>query len=112
MLKPWKHTNLHGSMARCGARFYDKMTVSESMEPSEQLQRGAGLQASSKPDFDLLLQKNAAEVLEALDTAKDGLPAQKQQKRLAIFGYNDFAKKREIEPVFIFLSKFRNPILV
>ena len=43
---------------------------------------------------------------------KEGLSSREAARRLAQYGPNEFAERKRLRPVFILLSKFRNPLLI
>ena len=63
-------------------------------------------------DLKQLAGKDAEQVFVALKTAKGGLSQQEATRRLAVYGPNEFTKKKKLQPVRIFLSKFRSPLLI
>ena len=63
-------------------------------------------------DLTALSQKPIADVLTTLDTSGKGLSPQEASKRLKQYGPNEFAGKKKLQPALIFLSKFKNPLLL
>jgi Mg2+-importing ATPase len=64
------------------------------------------------PDLKALAGKTPEELYAALKTTKDGLTPAEAAQRLREYGPNEFVAKKKLQPVFIFLSKFKNPLLI
>ncbi len=62
--------------------------------------------------LDGLAKKTSADVFAALATSEKGLSPQEAAARLKTYGLNEFAGKKKLQPLFIFLSKFRNPLQI
>ncbi|HVN26070.1 MAG TPA: magnesium-translocating P-type ATPase [Candidatus Paceibacterota bacterium] len=64
--------------------------------------------------FDLaaLAAKAPADIFAALGTSGKGLSSEAAAKRLAEYGANEFAGRKKLQPVGIFLSKFKSPLLL
>jgi len=62
--------------------------------------------------LDALAKKTAADILAALKTSEKGLSQQEASVRLKTYGINEFAGKKKLQPLLIFLSKFRNPLQI
>ena len=62
--------------------------------------------------LDGLAGKTSEEVFAALRTSAKGLSTAEAAARLKIYGLNEFAGKKHLQPLFIFLSKFRNPLQI
>ena len=62
--------------------------------------------------LDALAKKSAAEIFSALHTSAKGLSQQEAAARLKTYGLNEFAGRKKLQPVLIFLSKFRNPLQI
>ena len=60
----------------------------------------------------VLAAKKIDDVLAALKTSAKGLTQAQAAERLKIYGLNEFAGKKKLRPLFIFFSKFRNPLLL
>ena len=63
-------------------------------------------------DLKVLAEKTPAELYGALKTSEKGLSAAEATRRLAQYGPNEFAGRKKLQPLFIFFSKFRNPLLI
>ena len=64
--------------------------------------------------FDLkkLAAKTPEELFKTLGTAKGGLRQTEAARRLKQYGPNRFSEQKKLRPIFIFFSKFRNPLLI
>lgn len=63
-------------------------------------------------DLSVLAAKKSDEVLKMLGTRSTGLASAEAAARLREYGRNEFADRKKLQPLFIFLSKFRNPLLI
>ncbi len=63
-------------------------------------------------DIKFLSQKSSEEIFKSLKTSKNGLAPAEAAKRLKFFGPNEIGTKRRLTPLLIFISKFRNPLLL
>jgi P-type Mg2+ transporter len=63
-------------------------------------------------DLKTLAGKPTPEVFKALKTSEVGLSPAEAARRLREYGVNEFAGKKKLQPLWIFLSKFRNPLLI
>ena len=52
------------------------------------------------------------EIFKRLKTSRAGLTPQDASKRLRLYGANEFAGRKKLQPVEIFFSKFKNPLLL
>ncbi len=52
------------------------------------------------------------ELLSRLNTSQTGLNSQEAEKRLEIYGRNEFAKKKKRATIFNFLSRFKSPLVI
>jgi len=50
--------------------------------------------------------------MDDLSQASKGLTQAEAARRLKIYGPNELAAKKKLRPLFIFLSKFKNPLLI
>jgi len=64
------------------------------------------------PDLAKLAPQKPEDVFADLKTARTGLSAGEAARRLKDVGLNEFAGKKKIRPLIIFISKFKNPLLV
>jgi Mg2+-importing ATPase len=62
--------------------------------------------------LDVLAHKPIADVFVALRTSAKGLSPQEAAARLKTYGLNEFAGKKKLQPILIFLSKFRSPLQI
>ncbi|HEY5220784.1 MAG TPA: magnesium-translocating P-type ATPase [Candidatus Paceibacterota bacterium] len=62
--------------------------------------------------LDALAKKPAADVFSALHTSASGLSVQEAAARLKLYGLNEFAGRKKLQPFLIFFSKFRNPLQI
>jgi Mg2+-importing ATPase len=62
--------------------------------------------------LDALAKKTPDEIFAALKTSARGLSAQEAAARLTTYGPNEFAGRKKLQPLLIFLSKFRNPLQI
>ncbi len=62
--------------------------------------------------LDALLKKGPDEIFRDLRTSAKGLSQQEAAARLKTYGLNEFAGKKKLQPLLIFLSKFRNPLQI
>jgi Mg2+-importing ATPase len=62
--------------------------------------------------LDALAKKGSDEIFRDLKTSAKGLSQQEASARLKTYGVNEFAGKKKLQPLFIFLSKFRNPLQI
>jgi Mg2+-importing ATPase len=60
----------------------------------------------------VLAGKTPDEIFSALRTSAKGLSAQEAAVRLKTYGPNEFSGKKKLQPLLIFLSKFRNPLQI
>jgi Mg2+-importing ATPase len=69
---------------------------------------------ASSPELplDALVKKTSDEIFAALKTSARGLSAQEAAARLKTYGPNEFSGKKKLQPILIFLSKFRNPLQI
>jgi Mg2+-importing ATPase len=63
-------------------------------------------------DLKALAGKTTEEVLRTLKTSEKGLSQTDASRRLAEYGLNEFTGKKKLQPVWIFFSKFKNPLLI
>jgi Mg2+-importing ATPase len=63
-------------------------------------------------DLTLLAKKTPDEIFSALKTTQAGLSQAEATKRLGEYGANEFAGRKKLQPLLIFFSKFRNPLLL
>ena len=63
-------------------------------------------------DLDKLARQSPEEIFTALHTTQSGLSPQEAAKRLKLYGLNEFAGRKKLQPLAIFFSKFRNPLLL
>jgi Mg2+-importing ATPase len=56
--------------------------------------------------------KTSDQVFAALHTSTNGLSVPEAAARLKTYGLNEFAGKKKLQPLLIFLSKFRNPLQI
>ena len=63
-------------------------------------------------DIATLAKKSHEEIFVLLKTTKDGLSPQEASKRLKLYGPNEFAGKKKLQPLEIFFSKFKSPLLL
>jgi Mg2+-importing ATPase len=63
-------------------------------------------------DLPALAKKSSDEIFKSLKTSKAGLSPQEAAKRLKQYGPNEFAGRKKLQPVGIFFSKFRSPLLL
>jgi len=56
--------------------------------------------------------KKTEDIFAALKTSEKGLSQAEASARLKIYGLNEFAGKKKLQPLLIFLSKFRNPLQI
>ena len=56
--------------------------------------------------------KKPEEIFAELKTSAKGLSAADAAARLKTYGPNEFAEKKKLQPLLIFLSKFRNPLQI
>ena len=52
------------------------------------------------------------ELLSRLNTSQTGLNSEEAEKRLEIYGRNEFAKKKKRAAIFNFLSRFKSPLVI
>ena len=52
------------------------------------------------------------ELLSRLNTSQTGLTSEEAEKRLEIYGRNEFAKKKKRAAIFNFLSRFKSPLVI
>jgi Mg2+-importing ATPase len=62
--------------------------------------------------LDALATKTPEDIFAALKTSAHGLSPQEAAARLKTYGPNEFAGKKKLQPLLIFLSKFRNPLQI
>jgi len=62
--------------------------------------------------LDALVKKSPEDIFGALKTSVKGLSQQEAAARLKTYGVNEFAGKKKLQPLLIFLSKFRNPLQI
>jgi Mg2+-importing ATPase len=62
--------------------------------------------------LDALAGKKTEEIFALLKTSAKGLSQQEAAARLKTYGLNEFAGKKKLRPLFIFFSKFRNPLQI
>jgi Mg2+-importing ATPase len=62
--------------------------------------------------LEALAKKTPDELFAALKTSSRGLSVQEAAARLKTYGQNEFAGKKKLQPLLIFLSKFRNPLQI
>ncbi|HUZ93241.1 MAG TPA: magnesium-translocating P-type ATPase [Candidatus Paceibacterota bacterium] len=64
--------------------------------------------------FDLksLAAKSPEEIFSTLRTSRAGLTSREAAKRRQEFGPNEFRAEKKIQPILLFFSKFRNPLLI
>ena len=65
-------------------------------------------------EFDLkqLVAKSPDEIFKSLRTSRAGLSQGEAARRLREYGLNEFAGRKKLQPLLIFFSKFRNPLLI
>ncbi len=63
-------------------------------------------------DLTVLAKQTNDEIFKALKSSPAGLTAQEASKRLKLYGLNEFAGKKKLQPVEIFFSKFKSPLLL
>lgn len=63
-------------------------------------------------DLKMLAGKTTPEVFAALKTSPTGLSQTEATRRLGVYGINEFSGKKKLQPLWIFFSKFRNPLLI
>lgn len=63
-------------------------------------------------DLKILAKDPVAEIMKKLGTSEKGLTQPEALKRLKKYGPNEFAGKKKLQPVAIFLSKFNNSLLI
>ncbi len=63
-------------------------------------------------DLQTLAGKSPEELYRILKTSEKGLSAQEAARRLAQYGRNEFTGRKKLQPLFIFLSKFKSPLLI
>jgi magnesium-transporting ATPase (P-type) len=56
--------------------------------------------------------KPSEEVIKALSSSKEGLSEVEAKKRLSIYGLNDIPKRMEKSAISLFLSQFKDPLLL
>jgi Mg2+-importing ATPase len=59
-----------------------------------------------------ILSSPANELLDRLSTSTAGLSSQEAEKRLEIYGRNEFAKKKKRAAIFTFLARFKSPLVI
>ncbi|GAJ24562.1 unnamed protein product, partial [marine sediment metagenome] len=52
------------------------------------------------------------EVLKQLNTSKEGLSQKEVEERLKKYGYNELKKEKKLTPFIIFISQFKNALLI
>ncbi len=52
------------------------------------------------------------ELLGRLNASRQGLSTEEAEKRLEIFGPNEFARKKKRAAIFNFLSRFKSPLVI
>jgi Mg2+-importing ATPase len=62
--------------------------------------------------LDALAKKTPEGIFAALKTSARGLSPQEAASRLKTYGPNEFAGRKKLQPILIFLSKFRNPLQI
>ena len=62
--------------------------------------------------LDVLVKKTPDEIFGALKTSAHGLSAPEASARLKTYGPNEFAGRKKLQPLLVFLSKFRNPLQI
>ena len=62
--------------------------------------------------LDALARKTPEEIFSALQTSAKGLTQVEAAARLKQYGLNEFAGKKKLQPLLIFISKFRNPLQI
>jgi Mg2+-importing ATPase len=62
--------------------------------------------------LDALAKKSPGEIFAALKTSAHGLSPQEAAARLTTYGSNEFSGRKKLQPILIFLSKFRNPLQI
>jgi len=67
---------------------------------------------NAESDLKSLAAKSPEEIFKVLKTSQAGLSQQEAAKRLRDYGANEFAGRKKLQPVLIFFSKFRNPLLI
>lgn len=68
--------------------------------------------SASPTDLAKLSAAPPEEILSQLKTSRDGLSSTEAARRLREYGVNEFAGRKKLRPVWIFFSKFRNPLLI
>ncbi len=63
-------------------------------------------------DLNSLATRSEADIFKTLKTSERGLSSQEATKRLSQYGSNEFADRKKLQPVGIFLSKFKSPLLL
>ena len=63
-------------------------------------------------DLAKLAPRKTEDVFAALKTAPAGLSQAEAARRLKQYGINEFAGKKKLQPLMIFLSKFKSPLLI
>ena len=63
-------------------------------------------------DPEALAKKTPEELYRALNTSAKGLTQAEAARRLTQYGPNEFAGRKKLQPLLIFLSKFRSPLLL
>ncbi len=64
------------------------------------------------PNLTVLAGKTPEELYRAFGTSAKGLAQAEAARRLKQYGPNEFAGKKKLRPLFIFLSKFKSPLLI
>ncbi|HUC01695.1 MAG TPA: magnesium-translocating P-type ATPase [Candidatus Paceibacterota bacterium] len=67
---------------------------------------------ADQPSLAALAGKNINDVFASLKTSAKGLSPTEATARLKEYGPNEFAGKKKLQPVLIFFSKFRSPLLL